>query len=104
MADNDKRVSEVLDYDFDFAPVTNSTANDGGDYLDAGETLTSKVVTVTGATMDSDVFFNANTSVKVWVSSGAANTEAVIVCSCVTSGGRTVTRATSIKIIADNYI
>lgn len=97
-----KRVTEVLDYTFDFAPKTNGAINSGKDYLESGETLLTKVVTVTGATKDSDEFVNTNTGVKFWLSAGTAETEAVALCVCTTSNGRTVVRDMVIKIEPDS--
>ena len=105
MSDKVKRANEVLDFDFDFAPVTNGSADDGGDYLETGETLASKTVTVSGATKDSDVLINTNTGVKVWISAGITGGECTITCEGVTSNTppRTVVRSMTVKIVANSY-
>lgn len=93
------RVGENLDYTFDFAPKTNNTINDGKDYLETGETLVTKLVTVTGTTLDSDEFVNTNTGVKFWISPIAGEEgEITVICECTTSTSpRKVIRSMTIK-------
>ena len=76
-----------LDYVFDWAALTNGRGR--SDWLQVGETIVSAVVTVsTGLVKDSDEIKDANTSVAVWLSGGAAQTEYTVACRVTTSMGR----------------
>lgn len=88
----------VLDYLFDFAASTNG--NGASDWLDSGETISSRTVTAdTGITVDSSVITNSSTSVRVWLSSGTAGTSYDVACKIVTSGGRTDERTITIDVM-----
>ena len=96
----EKTVSEVLDYKFDFNPLGNSRDGAESNYLESGETLSSFVVTPeTGITVDSSALADTNTSVLVWLSSGTLGATYTIECKAVTSNGRTVERAITVKIV-----
>lgn len=94
-----KDPDEVLDYLFDFKALTNGNGNE--DYLESGETISTKTITAdTGITVDSSTIVNTNTSVKVWLSGGTAGNSYNVECDIVTSGGRTVSRTMTI-VVAD---
>lgn len=72
-----KHPDEVLDYEFDWS----------GD-LEDGETIATRVVTVTGATKDSDEIDGE--SLRVWLSGGTAGSIITIAVRITTSAGRTL--------------
>lgn len=75
----------VLDYSFDWTP-----------WLAAGETITSKTVTVpTGLTLDASN--EAAGVVTAWISGGTAGTAYRVECLIVTSEGRTDERSITIR-------
>jgi hypothetical protein len=80
-----KDVSAVLDYTFNWSP-----------WLDVGETISSHVATVTGATKDSSA--NSTTAVTIWVSGGTVDTTATVACKIVTSLNRTDERTINLRI------
>lgn len=93
-----KDTNEVLDYKFDFSPLTNGSGD--SDYLEAGETISSQTSTATtGLTIDSSSITDTSTSVTVWVSGGTLGTVYSVTCQAVTSLSRTVERTISIRII-----
>lgn len=95
-----KTADEVLDYKFDFAPLTNSRTDAESNYLESGETISSFTITEeTGITIDSSSLADTNTSVLVWVSGGTLNSNYDITCDAVTSNSRTVERAMNIRIV-----
>lgn len=84
----EKDPDAVLDYKFDWANTTNGGTK--ADWLEAGETISSHVVTAdTGITVDSDSITDTNTSVTVWLSGGTAGTRYNVACSVTTSASRT---------------
>jgi hypothetical protein len=96
----EKTVAEVLDYKFDFKPLGNSREGAESNYLESGETLASYTLTPeTGITVDSDALADTNTTVLVWLSGGTLNDTYTIECKAVTSDGRTVERAITVKIV-----
>ena len=83
-----KAATSVLDYKFDWS-----------DWLDAGETISSKTVTVpTGLTKNSDALADTNTAVLVWLSGGTTGERYTVSCQIVTSAGRTDARYIEIEI------
>lgn len=89
-----KDPSAVLDYVFDWAPLTNGRAGATSDWLASGETISSKTVTAeSGITVDSSSITDSSTSVTVWLSSGTAGSNYLVTCRIVTSGGRTDERS-----------
>lgn len=97
-----KDPAAVLDYKYDWAPLTNGRAGATSDWLAAGETILSHVIAITPVTAspltkDSSSETNANTSVTVWLSGGLAGTEYKVACRIVTSLARTDERTMKIK-------
>lgn len=94
-----KDPDSVLDYVFDWAPLTNARDGAVSDWLAAGETITSGyTVTVdSGLTKDSDARSDSNTSVTVWLSGGTAGTDYEVVCHIVTSSAREDDRTLTVK-------
>ena len=92
-----KDPDSVLDYKFDFAGLTNG--NGDCDWLESGETISSRTVTVSsGLTKDSDSITDTNTSVTVWLSGGTAGNVYTVACKVTTSLGRTVERTITIRV------
>lgn len=71
-----KAPGEVEDFAFDFAGA-----------LQTGETISSRTVTATGVTKNSDAIVGS--TVAIWLSGGTLGTPGVVTCSIVTSSGRT---------------
>lgn len=95
-----KDADAVLDFKFDFAPLTNGQDGAESDWLATGETIASHTITAaTGITVDSDSITDSNTSVTVWLSGGAAGTKYRLNCEIVTSDGRTEQRSMMIKVV-----
>ena len=93
-----KDPGDVLDYKFDFAPLTNSQTGANSDWLESGETISTATVTVdSGLTKDSDSITDTNTSVTVWLSGGTAGEKYKVLCEIVTSAGRTKQKTMMIK-------
>jgi hypothetical protein len=87
----------VLDYKFDWKASTNGTGD--SDWLASGETISSRTVTVqTGLTKDSDSLTDTNTSVTVWLSGGADDTDYTVECEIVTSASRTDQRTMIVQV------
>lgn len=90
----------VLDFKFDFAPLTNGQDGADSDWLASGETISSHTITAdTGITVDSDSITDTNTSVTVWLSGGTIGQKYRINCNIVTSDGRTDERSMIIKVV-----
>lgn len=76
----------VLDYEFDWS-----------DWLEDGETLSSRTVTVTsGLTKESDAITGGN-AVTVWLSGGTAGSSYTVECKVTTSASRTDERSFTIR-------
>jgi len=91
----------VLDYKFDFAPLTNGQEGANNDWLESGETISTHTVSVldAGITKDSDSITDSNTSVTVWLSGGTVGNKYRVNCEIVTSSGRTDQRTMTIKVV-----
>lgn len=88
----------VLDYTFDWKPLTHGVAAATSDWLATGETISSYTVTAqTGLTKDSDS--QADGVVTVWLSGGTAGINYKVACKIVTSAGRTDERSIWIKVV-----
>jgi hypothetical protein len=84
----DKDPDSVLDFKFDWS-----------EWLEAGETISSYVVTVpSGITKESDS--KTDDSVTAWLSGGTAGTSYIVACKIVTSESRTDERSMRI-VVAD---
>ena len=90
----------VLDYKFDWKPLTNGSGD--SDWLAAAETITTATITispsvaVTGLIKDSQSITDTNTSVTVWLSGGTDYTDYQVACKIVTNGLRTDERTITI--------
>ena len=88
----------VLDFKFDFAPLTNGQDGADSDWLESGETIATHTVTVdTGITKDSDSITDSNTSVTVWLSAPSAGEKYRVNCEIVTSASRTEQRSIMVQ-------
>lgn len=88
----------VLDYKFDYKPMTNGT---GGrtDWLGASETITSHTITADpGITVGVNTITDSSTSVTVWLSGGSAGSSYDVTCQISTSDGRTDDRTITIAV------
>jgi len=95
-----KDPAAVLDYKSDWKALTHGSG--GSDWLAAGETISSHVITITPVTAspltkDSSTQTDTNTSVTVWLSGGLAGTEYKVACKVVTNLARTDERTMKIK-------
>lgn len=80
----------VIDYLFDFAPLTNGRDPSGTDWLGSGETIDSFVIEADpGITVDSSALTDSNRSVRVWLSGGTDGRDYTITCRATTNAGRT---------------
>ena len=94
-----KDVDAVLDYKFDWKGLTNGSSGAQSDWLQSGETITEKTITVDdGITQDSSSLTDSNTSVTVWLSGGTAGQKYNVACRIVTSEGRTDERTIRIHV------
>lgn len=94
-----KDPNAVLDYKFDWAPLTNGADGGSSDWLASGETISTKTITVsTGLTEDSSAITDTNTSVTVWLSGGTAGTSYTVACKIATSDSRTDERTITINV------
>lgn len=88
----------VLDYAFDWKPLTHGVSGATSDWLATGETISSYTVTAeTGLTKDSDS--QADGVVTVWLSGGTAGINYKVACLIATSAGRTDERTIWIKVM-----
>jgi len=87
----------VLDYKYDWKALTNGTGT--SDWLGALATISAPTIDAdAGITVASSAWSDANTSVTVWLSSGAAGTEYKVRCEIVTSASRTDERTMKVKV------
>lgn len=92
----------VLDYKFDWKPLTNGSGD--SDWLDTAETITAATITitptvaVTGLIKDSQSLTDTSTSVTVWLSSGTDNVDYTVACKIVTNALRTDERTITIQV------
>ena len=94
-----KDPAAVLDYVFDWAPLTNDRLRARSDWLEAGETIASHTITAdSGLTVDSSGETDAATSVTAWLSGGTAGRDYKVVCQIVTSEDRTDERTLTVKV------
>jgi len=94
-----KDPSAVLDFKFDWAPLTNGVQGERSDWLASGETILSHTITVSpvGLTVNSSAITDTSTTVTVWLSGGIDGIEYGVTCRIVTSGGRTDDRTMEIN-------
>jgi len=83
--DYKKHPDGILDYIFDFA----NSRNGGNelDWLEAGETITTAVVTTTTTNLviENSAIISTNSRVKVWISGGVSGDSYVIECKITTN-------------------
>ena len=97
-----KDPSAVLDYKFDWKPLTNGSGDT--DWLAAAETILTATITitptvaVTGLIKDSQSMTDTNTSVTVWLSSGTDNVDYTVACKITTNGTRVDERTITIQV------
>ena len=107
MANNQftKDPSAILDWAFDWKPLTHGVSGATSDWLATGETIAvdsetgEKLITITadaGITVDSSTELDGK--VTVWLSGGTAGEWYDIACKITTSAGRTDERTLSIQI------
>jgi len=113
MSRKSKTAAEVLDYKFDFAPLTNLRDGAESNYLEAGETLDTTfsvtaesginlhdgVTPYDGYTRPAPVRADTNTTILYWVSGGTLGETYTLTCKAETSGERYVERSMTIKIV-----
>lgn len=79
-----KKPADVLDYRFDYAPLTNGRGI--SDWLQPGEQIANYTVTVEqGLTKDFDSAVDNNTAVVVWLSGGTPGLAYVVSCEITTT-------------------
>ena len=89
----------VLDYKFDWAPLTNGASGGASDWLASGETISTKTVTPSdGITVDGSEITDTDTSVTLWLSGGTAGQDYTVACKIVTSDSRTDERTITIHV------
>lgn len=87
----------VLDFAFDWKPLSNGQPNATEDWLEVGETISTYTVTTsTGITKGS--VSEASGKVVVWLSGGTAGTYYTATCKIVTNLGRTDERTIKIYV------
>lgn len=92
----------VLDYVFDWKPLTNTTPGGVSDWLGAGETIASfTLVTPSGIVLDASSKVNGDTGVKIWLSGGSVPEEYEVTCRIVTtnSPARKDSRSITIRMV-----
>ena len=93
-----KDPSAVLDYAFDWKPLTHGEPGATSDWLATGETIANYTITAdTGITVDSST--EASGKVTVWLSGGTAGINYKVACLITTSAGRTDERTIWIKVV-----
>lgn len=92
-----KDPDDVMDYSYDFKPLTNGRAGAISDYLEEDETISSQTITAeAGITVDSDSEQDGN--VTVWLSGGTAGQKYLVTCKIVTSKSRTKNKSIIIEV------
>ena len=88
----------VLDYMFNWKPLTHGVAGATSDWLASGETIISHTITAeTGIVVDSST--ESAGKVTVWLSGGTAGENYKVACLIETSAGRTDERTIWIKVV-----
>ena len=97
-----KDPSAILDYKFDWAPLTNGRSGATSDWLGSGETINSHTITISpsgGLALNAaSTLTDSDTSVTAWLKEGTAEVEYSVVCHIVTTDGRTDERTMRIKV------
>ncbi len=65
-----KSITGILDYKFDWAPLTNEAEGGVSDWLQTGECIASFTIDGDGLTVASSSLTDSDTSVTVWLSGG----------------------------------
>jgi len=101
-----KDPSAILDWAFDWKPLTHGVSGATSDWLATGETIVvdsetgEKLITITadtGITVDS--WTEDDGKVTVWLSGGTAGINYKVACKITTSAGRTDERTIWIKVV-----
>jgi len=96
-----KRPLEVLQYTFDFAPLTNSRAGADSDWLASGELITGATVTTTsGLTVDTYAIDSGAQQVTCRLSGGTAGQSYWVTCEITTDGTQTARRDKQIQVVS----
>ncbi len=98
----DKVPYAVLDYVFDWKPLTNDVSGGVSDWLVSGETIASfEISSPSGIVLDASSMINGNTAVKIWLSGGMVPNEYEVVCKITTSNNpaRKDTRSIIIRMV-----
>ncbi len=88
----------LLDYVFDWAPLTNNRLHAKSDWLEANETITAATVTADSGLTVSNVSFT-DTAVVAWLSGGVAGESYTVRCRITTSAGRIDDRSVEVQIV-----
>lgn len=89
----------VLDYRWDWAPLTNGRSGAKSDWLQAGETIDAATVTAeTGLTVENSTI-NAGTAVTAWLSGGVAGNTYTVRCRITTNANRIDDRSVEIMVV-----
>jgi len=100
MAIWEKRPGETLQFDFDFAPLTNSREGAKSDWLASGETITgATVIADSGVTVEGYGIDTTGTYVTCRLSGGTAGNSYTITCTITTDGPQTAVRENELKVI-----
>ena len=100
MANNQftKDPSAILDWAFDWKPLTHGVSGATSDWLATGETITDYTITA-----DAGITVNSSAEdagvVTVWLSGGTAGINYKVACLITTSAGRTDERTIWIKVV-----
>ena len=104
MANFKKDPDAVLDFAFDWAPLTNGRNGAKSNWLASGEVIATvedtrqyTITAQTGITVDSSSA--TDDTVTVWLSGGTANTWYTLACKIVTNAGRTDERTMNILVL-----
>lgn len=92
----------VLDYVFDWKPLTNAVPGGISDWLGSGETIASFALeTPAGIVLDASLAVNGSTGVKVWLSGGSVPDEYLVTCKIVTTNtpARKDSRSITIRMV-----
>ena len=93
-----KDPSAVLDWAFDWKPLTHGAPGATSDWLATGETIANHTITAdTGLKVDSSA--ENNGKITVWLSGGTAGQNYKVACKITTSAGRTDERTIWIKVV-----
>lgn len=95
-----KDPDDLLDYKFDFAPVSNLRTGAVEDFLLTGETIISHTLTAdSGIDVESSTITDSNTTILFWAGGGVTGVNYRIDCQIETTRARIVNRSFYIRVI-----